>query len=245
MKRAIVIGASSGIGRQVAQLLLQDEWHVGLAARRLDALEELKRIAPERVVTAQIDVTDADAGEQLLTLVNQLGGMSLYFHAAGVGWQNQTLDEEKELKTAETNATGFMRMTGTAFRYFAQHTGGHIAVISSIGGTRGLGAAPAYSATKAMQNTYIEALEQLAHMRHLNIRFTDIRPGFVETPLLNGDRFPMLMSSRHVAKHIIKAVYKRRHVVVIDWRWVVVNALWHCVPHWLWRRLKIQHPTTT
>ena len=239
MKRAIVIGASSGIGRQVAQLLLQHDWHVGLAARRIEALQELKCIAPDRIVTAKIDVTDSEATDHLLTLINQLGGMNLFFYAAGVGWQNPQLEEDKEMQTVETNALGFTRMVGTAFRYFANHTGGQIAVISSVAGTRGLGPAPAYSATKAMQHCYIESLEQLSRMRNLHINFTDIRPGFVETPLLRGNRFPMLMSSRHVAKHIIKAIYKRRHVVVIDWRWGVVVALWRCVPHWLWRKLKL------
>ena len=240
MKRAIVIGASSGIGRQVAQLLLQDGWHVGIASRRLEALDDLKRIAPERIVTAQIDVTREEASSQLLTLASQLGGMNLFFYSAGVGWQNSMLEEDKEIKTAETNATGFIRMIGTAFRYFAEHAGGQIAVITSIAGTRGLGPAPAYSATKAMQNTYIEALEQLSAKRHLHIRFTDIRPGFVDTPLLQGSTsYPMLMSSHHVAKHIVKGIYKHRHVIVIDWRWIVVTALWRLIPHWLWRKIKL------
>jgi len=84
-------------------------------------------------------------------------------------------------------------MIGCAYRYFANKGGGHIACITSIAGTKGLGPAPAYSATKAMQNTYLQALEQLAACKHHNIHFTDIRPGFVATPLLKDDKYPLLM----------------------------------------------------
>lgn len=83
---------------------------------------------------------------------------------------NAALDATKEMGTLLTNGVGFTRMVGEAYRYFAECGGGHIAVISSIAGTKGLGAAPAYSGTKAFQNVYVQALEQQAHMRHLPIR---------------------------------------------------------------------------
>ena len=122
----------------------------------------------------------------------------------------------------------------------AEHGGGHIAVISSIAGTKGLGPAPSYSATKAMQNTYIEALEQLSNARRLNIRFTDIRPGFVDTDLLNdGNRYPLLLSKEKVARDIVRSIEKRRHVRVIDWRWRCITWFWRRIPRCLWRRLKL------
>lgn len=252
MKRAIVIGATSGIGRQVAQLLIQNGWHVGMAARRIETLNELKQIAPERSYIRQIDVTQPGASDLLLELFNELGGANLFFYAAGIGWQNKGLEESKELQTIETNALGFARMVGTAFRYFAEHAGGHIAIVSSIAGTKGLGPAPAYSATKALQNTYIQALEQLSHARNLHIQFTDIRPGFVNTPLLYPDTpdtpesqassnkgYPMQMSSRYVAKHIVKAIYRKKRVIVIDWRWRLVNFLWRLLPNRIWRHIRL------
>lgn len=245
MKRAIVIGASSGIGRQVAQLLIQDGWYVGIAARRESLMQGLRDMAPERVVTACIDVTKDDCGEKLTALINAIGGMYLFFYAAGIGWQNRGLEPDKEIKTMETNAMGFTRMIGTAFRYLAGTTGGHIAAITSIAGTKGLGPAPAYSASKAMQNKYLEALEQLSRTRELNIFFTDIRPGFVDTPLLapkdNEERttYPMLMQPGKVAKHIIMAINNRKHVVVIDARWRILTALWQMIPRFIWTRMKI------
>lgn len=249
MKRAVVIGASSGIGRQVAQLLIQDGWSVGLAARREFLLQELKQMAPGRIVTSHIDVTDGDCAEKLLDLISSLGGMHLFFYSTGVGWQNSNMELAKEFKTMDTNVMGFTRMVGTAFEYFKNNAGGHIAVISSIAGTKGLGPAPSYSASKALQNTYIEALEQLSRTQKLNISFTDIRPGFVDTPLLRvcnsagteGKQtcYPMLMNSGKVAKYIVMAINKNRKVVIIDWRWRIVTILWRFIPRCIWIRMKL------
>ncbi len=239
-KRAIVVGASSGIGREVAILLLKDGWQVGLAARREEKLLELKQAWDGQAEIQRIDVTRADAEESLLKLIDKLGGMDLYFHASGIGHQNRTLAADIELNTMETNAVGFTRMVGAAYRYFAHQGQGHIAVISSIAGTKGLGPAPAYSATKALQNCYLQALEQQAHQRQLPICFTDIRPGFVDTDLLRGDfRYPMLLRPEKVAKSIVKAIYSKRHIRIIDWRYRLLTALWRRVPRCLWRYLKI------
>lgn len=240
MKRAVIIGASSGIGYEVARLLIAQGWTVGVAARRVEPLATLQNQAPERVFTAQIDVTADDADTSLLQLIERMGGMDLYFHAAGIGWTNITLEADKEMKTMQTNAVGFTRMVGAAYRYFVANGGGHIACITSIAGTKGLGPAPSYSATKAMQNTYLQALEQLANAQKLNIRFTDIRPGFVDTALLTGEKkYPMLMTAETVAQDIVKAIRKRKHICVIDTRWCILTFVWSLIPNWIWRRLRL------
>lgn len=239
--KAIIVGASSGIGLEVAKLLLADGWHIGIAARREEALLELKKTAPERVEVMAIDITHPDAGERLLTLVRQLGGMDLYFHSSGIGKQNRTLEPDIELQTMDTNAIGFTRMIGTAYRYFAEQGKGHIAAITSIAGTKGLGPAPAYSATKALQATYLQALEQQARQRGLHdIHFTDIRPGFVDTALLSGSfRYPMMLRPESVARDIVSSIRKRRHVRVIDTRYRVLTFFWRLVPNFIWRRLRL------
>ena len=240
MKKAIVVGASSGIGHEVARLLIIQGWAVGVAARRIDKLTDLQAMAPDRVYTAQIDVTNEDAETSLQQLIERMGGLDLYFHAAGIGWQNPSLNADIELKTMKTNAVGFTRMIGCAYRYFANNGGGHIVCITSIAGTKGLGPAPAYSATKAMQNTYLQALEQLAACKNHNIHFTDIRPGFVDTPLLAGtSHLPMLMTTEKVARSIIKAIKHRRHICVIDTRWCILTFFWRLIPNWIWRRMRL------
>lgn len=239
-KNAIIVGASSGIGMEVAKVLLSDGWQLGIAARREDKLLELKAMAPERIKVMTIDVTQSDAGERLLSLIDELGGMDLYFHASGIGRQNRNLKADIELRTMETNAVGFTRMIGTAYRYFAQRGEGHIAAITSIAGTKGLGPAPAYSATKALQATYLQALEQQSRQSGLRIRFTDIRPGFVDTALLNGDfKYPMLLQPAAVARDIVGSIYKRRHVRIIDLRYRILTFFWRLIPNWLWRRFRL------
>lgn len=243
MKKAIIIGASSGMGKEVSKLLLTDGWQIGIGARRTDALEEIKQMKPEAVVTAAIDVMSEDATQRLEQLIADNGGMDLFFLASGIGKQNPNLDSEIELRTVATNGMGFTRMVDTAFNWFAANgSKGQIAVISSIAGVKGLGMAPSYSATKAFQNTYIEALNQLAHMRHLDISFTDIRPGFVKTDLLNdGKNYPLLMDKTKVAKKIINAIYHKRSVQIIDWRYRILVFFWRLIPRWLWVRLSIKN----
>ncbi|MBO4607444.1 MAG: SDR family NAD(P)-dependent oxidoreductase [Prevotella sp.] len=241
MNKAIVIGASSGIGMEVGKLLISDGWKIGIAARRTDRLLELKAKSPQMVEVETIDVNKDEAEDLLLSLIAVTGGMDLFFYAPGIGRQNPTLDPEIEEKTVITNALGFTRMIGAAYRYMSQHGGGHIAAITSIAGTKGLGPAPSYSATKAFQSTYIEALEQLANTQKLNIRFTDVRPGFVGTALLNdGNRYPMMLRKEDVAYEIVEAIRKHKHVCVIDWRWRLVTALWRCIPKCIWRHLPLK-----
>lgn len=241
MKRAIIIGATSGIGQEVAKLLVKQGWRIGISGRREEALQDFQRIAPQQIEIQPLDVTHEDAPLKLQKLIEKLGGMDLFFLSSGIGSQNPTLQPEIEINTARTNVEGFIRMTTAAFNYFKTKGGGHIAVISSIAGTKGLGIAPAYSATKRFQNNYIDALAQLARMEHLNIRFTDIRPGFVATDLLKNGNYPMLMQADCVARQIVKALNKKKRMTVIDGRYRILVFFWRLIPRRLWERLPIKN----
>lgn len=93
-KKAIVMGATSGIGMEVAKLLAAKGWQVGIAGRRIERLQAL--ISQSGITSyQQIDVTSPNAPAQLLELINKLGGMDLYFHSSGIGWQNNSLDIER------------------------------------------------------------------------------------------------------------------------------------------------------
>jgi short-subunit dehydrogenase len=194
-------------------------------------------------VSAQaLDVTKEDAPQKLQALIEQVGGMDVFLLSSGIGKQNPTLETGLELATAATNVEGFIRMTNAAFHYFEQQGHGHLAVISSIAGTKGLGAAPAYSATKGFQNIYMDALDQLARMKKLSIQFTDIRPGFVATPLLNNQKkYPMLMEAPIVALDIVSAIEKKKRVAIIDWKFRIVVGFWRLIPKWLWLRLPVKN----
>jgi short-subunit dehydrogenase len=241
MKKAIVVGATSGIGREVALCMLKRGWLLGVAGRREDALEELRKSYPDNVIAYPIDVMKEDATERLMYLIRQRGGMDLFFLASGTGRRNPSLDEEIEIRAAETNVTGFIRMLVAAYHYFESVGEGHIAVITSIAGTKGLGAAAAYSATKRFQNTYVDALAQLSRMKNISVMFTDIRPGFVDTALLNseGHKYPMLMRADKVAGIIMRAIDKKKRIVIIDWRYRMLVFFWKFIPQWFWERMNI------
>lgn len=241
MKKAIIIGATSGIGQEIAKLLIQQGWRIGIAGRREDALHKMQAATPTQIEIEKLDVTSENATTHLNSLIEKLGGMDLFFLSSGIGYQNLNLDQEVELNTARTNVEGFIRMVTAAFSYFKENGGGHIAVISSIAGTKGLGVAPAYSATKRFQNTYIDALAQLSRMQHLNIQFTDIRPGFVATDLLKNGNYPMLMQADHVAQQIIRALNRKKRIAVIDTRYRILVFFWQMIPRWIWERLPIKN----
>ena len=256
-KRAIVMGATSGIGQEVARLLAANGYEVGIAGRREERLVQMAQATPGIVTHRQIDVTKKDAPTELYKLIEELGGMDLYFHSSGIGWENVALDADKELKTVETNGVGFVRMVSAAYNWFAEQRAdeakqraegdeqragdkerkARIACITSIARTRGLGAAPAYSATKRMQAHYLECLSQQARMRHLNIGITDIRPGFVATDLIAGSHFPLQLKTEDVARTIVRAIERGSEVVTIDWRYRLLVAAWQLIPRWLWVRL--------
>lgn len=241
MKRIVIIGATSGIGYEVAKIYRQLGWRVGVAGRRLELLEKFKEQAPEQIEIQELDVTRADAVDKLRQLIGKLGGMDLFLLSTGIGSQNRALNPEIELATVNTNAIGFTRMVTAAFNYFREEGKGHLAVISSIAGTKGLGAAPAYSATKRFQNTYIDALAQLAKMEKLQIDFTDIRPGFVKTDLLKNDKYPLLMRPERVARRIVRALQRKKRSAIIDWRYVVLVFFWKMIPESIWERLSIHN----
>ena len=240
-KRIIIIGATSGIGKKVAEGYIARGWKVGVAGRRAEELEALRLQAPEQVCTQVIDVTHEDAPQHLHALISQLGGMDVFLLSSGIGSQNPTLQPDIELRTAATNVEGFIRMTTTAYHFFAKQGYGHLAAISSIAGTRALGIAAAYSATKCFQNTYLDCLDQLARMNKLKISFTDIRPGFVATPLLKHRNYPLLMDVSDVAEEIIHSIERKKRVAIIDWKFRILVSIWRMIPRWLWLRLPVKN----
>ena len=93
------MGATSGIGQEVAKLLAANGYEVGIAGRREERLVQMAQATPGIVAHRQIDVTKEDAPTELHKLIEELGGMDLYFHSSGIGWENVALDADKELKT--------------------------------------------------------------------------------------------------------------------------------------------------
>ena len=239
MKRVVIVGATSGIGYESAKIFLQQGYVVGMAGRREENLRPLLEEYPKNSYSKQIDITSPEAPKLFNELIEEMGGMDIYLHVSGIGYQNISLDQQIEIDTVKTNCLGLTQMATTAYQYLSQNGGGHIAVVSSIAGTKGLGIAPSYSATKRYQSHYLQCLTQLSRMRNDNITFTDIRPGFVDTPLLRKVNYPMKMRADYVAQKLFKAVLRKKRVAIIDWKYSLLVFFWRLIPSFLWERLKI------
>lgn len=241
MKNVVIVGASSGIGLGVAEALASRGVKVGLAARHVKKLHELKDKYPDFVEYEPIDITHSNAPELLNKLIDKIGGMDIYFHVAGIGANSSELNPQTEAETVNTNATGFARMISAAYNYFRNNQkAGQIAAITSVSGVKPLGALSAYSSSKKFASAYLTALEQRANNENLPITFTDIRPGWVRTPLVDPDKeYPMEMTVDYVTPLIIKAIVRHPRVAYIDWRWGLLMRSASIIPNWLWVKLNL------
>lgn len=244
MKRIVIIGASSGIGRKVALDFARYGFRVGIAARREDQLKEIKSQYPDRIEYMAIDVTLGDAVERFNKLIELIGGMDTLLYCSGTGFQDPQLTDERIANTLEVNVVGFARIVAAAYRYFRAtangDTPGQIAAITSVAGTRGIGIAASYSSSKRFEQQFLDSLEQLAYNQQVNVDFTDIRPGFIRTDILDPDKdYPMIMDLDYAAPLIEHAILRRRRRAVIDSRWLIINTLWRLIPQMLWKRVNL------
>lgn len=244
MKKIVIIGASSGLGQRIATDFAYAGWRVGMAARSEEPLRKIKQQFPGNTEYLTIDVTAQDAVKRFYELIELIDGMDVLLYASGVGYSDPELKESKLINTLEVNVVGFARILSAAYKYFkrtANNGRGQIAAITSVAGTRGIGVSAAYSSSKRFQQQFIQSLDQLAYNQKVAIDFTDIRPGFVRTPLLNPDRnYPMLMTVEYAAPLIEKAILRRKRVATIDWRYRLLTAAWRMIPESVWRKAEIQ-----
>jgi short-subunit dehydrogenase len=238
MKKAIVIGASSGIGRQFAVLLAADNYRVGITGRRDQLLLNLQATNPAQFVVSVFDVTNLAAiPQQLKKLIDELGGLDLLILSSGTGKINPTLDTTIEQDTNAVNVAGFTAITNWAFNFFQKQAFGHFAAITSIAGIRGSRQVPAYFASKAYQINYLEGLRQKAFNLKLPIYVTDIRPGFVDTAMASGENLFWVATVEKAAEQIYKAIENKRDVVYVTKRWRMVAFFSRLVPGFLYKRL--------
>lgn len=225
MPKAIVVGATSGIGRALALHYAARGYEVGATGRRAALLEELApRLGPRGLVRC-FDVRRTEAAmAELSALFAALGDVDVCVVNAGCGHVNPALDWTKERTAIETNVCGFAAMCNVAMRYFAARGGGRLAGVSSVAGVRGVGGAPAYSASKAFVSNYLESLRGIARRAGLAVSVTDIRPGFVDTAMGQNPRAFWRISPEEAAAQIYAAVEgrKSRAYVAARWRWIAL-----------------------
>ncbi len=237
-KRAIVVGASSGIGRALALRLARAGWDVGLTARRLPLLLELQAEIGPRAFVKPMDVSDtAAAMARLEELIAEMGGVDLVVVNAGTGHTNPDLAWEPEQETLGVNVLGFTAMVNVAYRHFVRRGAGHLVSISSVAALRGGGFAPAYNASKAFISNYMDGLRHKLARLGSPVVVTDIQPGFVRTAMAQGPGIFWVASPEEAAEQIWQAIRRRRKRAVITRRWRLIAWLMRIVPDAVYHRL--------
>lgn len=238
MKKAIVIGASSGIGCELSKILSRNQYTVGVMARRVHLLDELRNGMGNNVLVERIDVSDADSAKDALTkLIEKMGGVELVVISAGTGHLNEELDWTLENEAIKTNVTGFAAVANVAVKHFMEKGSGHLVGISSIAALRGGRESPAYNASEAFESNYLEGLRQKVRKLGLPITITDIKPGFVKTAMAKGDGIFWAADADKAAMQIYDAIKRRKSSAYITRRWRLVAWLIKLLPGFIYERL--------
>jgi len=236
-KKIIIVGASSGIGSEIACTYVTMGYKVGITGRREHLLNELKEKYPDQIFTSSFDVMEKENQERIQNLIEVMGGLDVLIYNSGYGNPSRELNWEIENTTIKTNVNGFVEIVGYAFNYFVQQGHGQIAITSSIAAVRGNSWAPAYSASKAFMSNYAEGLNIKARRLKKDIVVTDIRPGFIDTKKAKGNRQFWVVPKEKAAKDIITAIQKKKRVVYVTKRWWLIAQLMRLLPYSIYRRI--------
>lgn len=236
-KKVIIIGATSGLGKALAEIYVQAGCMVGITGRRNELLQTLQQQYPSQIVTACFDVRENDAVSQLTALIHKMGGVDLFIYNAGYGDPSHDLDWEIDKVTYETNVKGFIELVNYAFNYFVQQGKGQIAATSSIAANRGNSQAPAYSASKAFMSVYMEGLHIKAAKMKTAITVTDIQPGFLATKMAKADKQFWVAPVQKAAHQIVQGIEKKKWRIYVTRRWWLIAQVMKWAPAWLYHRI--------
>lgn len=236
--KAIIVGASSGIGRELAFLLAQENYDLGLMARRYKPLLALQQELHTQVHVKATDIRNIDEVQAgMRELITSLGGLDLVVISAGIGPMNMELELHKELDTIATNVLGFSTVANLAMHYFLRQGYGHLVGISSIAGIRGNAAAPAYNASKAYVANYLQGLAQKSVRSGSAITITDIQPGFVATAMAKGEGQFWVAPVRKAAEQIVHAIKRKQRHRYVTRRWRLIAWLLRSMPAYVYNRI--------
>ena len=237
IKKIIIIGATSGIGRELAQQYLQTGNIVGISGRRKYLLDEIENMFPGKIKTECFDVTADENIERLKTLIEKVGGMDMLVYSSGVGEPSKKLEWRIDKPVVDTHVNGFIEISNWSFNFFAEQGEGHLVVISSIAANRGNSWAPAYAAAKAFQTTYYEGLSIKAERIKKKITVTAIEPGFVNTAMAHGgDKMFWIVPVEKAAKQIIAGIKKKKRKLYVSKRWWLIAKLIRWMPFWVYKK---------
>ena len=234
----VIIGATSGIGKALFEKYARGDNRIGIVGRRANLLDELCQKYPSKTITAKADITNLEEIEQAINALHkELEYIDLAIVCSGTGDINATLEYNVERLTIDTNITGWTFVIDRLYNIFVQQGHGHLVAITSAGGLRGEPMAPAYSASKAYQINYMEALRKKAYKSGSQIYVTDIRPGLVNTAMAKGEGLFWVMPVEKVTHQIITAIHKNKYKAYVTKRWHILAILNKNLPYCLYKRM--------
>lgn len=235
-KKAIIIGASSGIGKALAQVLSDDGYELGIVARRLDLLQELQKTLPNKSYIKQIDIGKSDQAMHLLReLAYEMGGYELIIINSAIGFNDQDRDWSKQKQMIDVNVVGFAAIAHEALDHFIGQGHGHLVGISSIAALRGGKHAFTYCATKAFDAVLLEGIRNTVRSLHLPIYVTDIKPGYVDTDMVKNSKNKFWQATpEQAAKEIYDAIKTKRDHAYVTKRWWLIAWIFKLTPDWIY-----------
>jgi len=244
MKKAIIVGASSGIGRALAFELSSKGYILGLCSRRVELLKDLQKELNTPSFIKMMDVTKESAPEILLSLIEEMEDVDLIILNSGIGfqdsfkqWQQEPFNWTKERITIETDVLGFTSCAMASYHYFLKRGCGHLVGVSSIASLLSNPYCPAYSSSKAYISRYLECLSNHAYINKKEIAITNILPGYVDTPMAQGEHVFWLATPKKAASQIMQAIMKKKKRAYITKRWILIAFLLKILPNCLLKRI--------
>jgi len=237
-KNAIVFGATSGIGKELAKLLVNDGYRVMITGRRIERLEEIKAENPTMYIPQQHDITDLDATDVLFNVLPTIfDKVDLIVHNSGIATPNFKLDWEHGAPTVYTNVVGATKVYQLAYTYFSKQGHGHLVGVTSVASFRGNRQVPEYHASKAYQKSYLESLYMKSlRTKKAKINVTEIIPGFVATDIIMGKTFWMSTVEK-ASSQILTAIKRKKRKAYITKRWRLVALVLRNVSPKLYMKL--------
>jgi decaprenylphospho-beta-D-erythro-pentofuranosid-2-ulose 2-reductase len=238
-KHAIVVGASSGIGREIARQLAQSGCTVAAVARREAKLQDLAAEFPEKVLPFAHDVTAYEEVPKLFQdITGKLGGLDLIVYASGAmpTVEVDEFDFAKDRQMMEVNDMGAVAWLNEAATRFQNTKHGVIVGIGSVAGDRGRMKQPVYNASKAFVHTYLEALRNRLS-RH-GVKVTTVKPGPVHTEMTAGLELPKAITAEQAASLILKKSGSGRECYLSPVH-LIAFAIIRNIPSWIFRKLNV------
>lgn len=239
MNRAVIVGATSGIGRELAIQLSAQGAELGLTGRRTDLLLALQRELPSRSLVATMDVAQADAARTALTsLLAELGDTDVIVLNAGVSGQGKEGEWDRVREVIDINARGFAALSLFAFDYFKARNGGQLVGISSVASQVPSGRSVTYSASKAFISSFMQGLRGRAKAEGWTLHVTDIRPGFIHTPMT--ERLTSMfwtVDVTYATRQMVAAIRRKSQRSYIPKRWWLIHLLAWLLPYRFFNRV--------